>query len=156
MGQEDIEDLEAALAAEPDRARGLRIPPGSTQPYLLRYTWIARYADHVERYLEAFGRERVHVTLFDDFRRDTRLAYADVVLFVFREEYYLKMKEPRPGTQEYFDWQAKMAPVYGRAEVIIGKQRHGPTGTVQLAFQADVTRFSNLADEDKLPDRIGD
>ena len=81
---------------------------------------------------------------------------ADVVLFVFREEYYLKMKEPRPGTQEYFDWQAKMAPVYGRAEVIIGKQRHGPTGTVQLAFQADVTRFSNLADEDKLPDRIGD
>jgi replicative DNA helicase len=40
--------------------------------------------------------------------------------------------------------------------VIIGKQRHGPTGTIQLAFQGDVTRFSDLADADKLPDRIGD
>jgi replicative DNA helicase len=45
---------------------------------------------------------------------------------------------------------------HGKAEVIIGKQRHGPTGAVQLAFQADITRFTNLADEDKLPDRIGD
>ena len=82
MGQEDIEDIEAALAAEPDRARGLRIPPGSTQPYLLRYTWIARYADHVERYLDAFGRDRLRVTLYDDFRNDTRAAYADVVGFL--------------------------------------------------------------------------
>jgi hypothetical protein len=82
MGQEDITDLEAALAAEPDRASGRRIPAGSTQPYLLRYTWIARYADHVERYLDAFGRDRVHVTLFDDFTRDTPAAYADVVGFL--------------------------------------------------------------------------
>jgi replicative DNA helicase len=81
---------------------------------------------------------------------------ADVVLFVFREEYYLKNKEPKPGTEEYFKWQDDMARVHGRAEVIIGKQRHGPTGTVQLAFQADVTRFADLADEDKLPDRMSD
>jgi replicative DNA helicase len=81
---------------------------------------------------------------------------ADVVMFVFREEYYLKNKEPRMGTVEYEQWQTEMALVHGKAEVIIGKQRHGPTGTVQLAFQADVTRFSNLAEEDKLPDRIGD
>jgi replicative DNA helicase len=81
---------------------------------------------------------------------------ADVVLFVFREEYYLKNKEPKPGTEEHFKWQTEMDQAHGRAEVIIGKQRHGPTGTVQLAFQADITRFSNLADEDKLPDRIGD
>jgi replicative DNA helicase len=81
---------------------------------------------------------------------------ADVVMFVFREEYYLKNKEPKPGTEEYFKWQDEMARVHGRAEVIIGKQRHGPTGTVQLAFQADVTRFADLADEDKLPDRMGD
>jgi replicative DNA helicase len=81
---------------------------------------------------------------------------ADVVMFVFREEYYLKNKEPKPGTEEYFKWQAEMDQVHGKAEVIIGKQRHGPTGTVQLAFQADVTRFTNLADEDKLPERIGD
>lgn len=81
---------------------------------------------------------------------------ADVVMFVYRDEYYLKNKEPKPGTEEYFKWQAEMDQVHGKAEVIIGKQRHGPTGTVQLAFQADITRFTNLADEDKLPERIGD
>ncbi|MFL5208565.1 MAG: DnaB-like helicase C-terminal domain-containing protein, partial [Microvirga sp.] len=81
---------------------------------------------------------------------------ADVVMFVFREEYYLKNKEPKPGTEEYFKWQSEMDQVHGKAEVIIGKQRHGPTGTVQLAFQAEVTRFTNLADEHKLPDRVGD
>src|SRR5438105_1872085 len=76
---------------------------------------------------------------------------ADVVLFVFREEYYLKNKEPKPGTEEHFKWQAEMDAVMGKAEVIIGKQRHGPTGTVQLQFKADVTRFSNLAQDDRLP-----
>lgn len=81
---------------------------------------------------------------------------ADVVMFVYRDEYYLKNKEPKPGTEEYFKWQAEMDQVHGKAEVIIGKQRHGPTGTVQLAFQADITRFTNLADEDKLPERMGD
>ncbi len=79
---------------------------------------------------------------------------ADVVMFVFREEYYLKNKEPRPGTEEHLTWQNQMSQVHGKAEVIIGKQRHGPTGTVQLAFHAEVTRFATLADEDKLPDRI--
>jgi replicative DNA helicase len=79
---------------------------------------------------------------------------ADVVLFVFREEYYLRNKEPRPGSQEYFDWQTEMEKVHGRAEVIIGKQRHGPTGTVALQFKADVTRFSDLAENDRLPERL--
>jgi replicative DNA helicase len=79
---------------------------------------------------------------------------ADVVLFVFREEYYLRNKEPRPGSQEYFDWQTEMEKVHGRAEVIIGKQRHGPTGTVALQFKADVTRFSDLAENDHLPERL--
>jgi replicative DNA helicase len=79
---------------------------------------------------------------------------ADVVLFVFREEYYLKNKEPRAGTDEHFKWQTDMESVHGKAELIIGKQRHGPTGTVQLQFKADVTRFSNLADESRLPERI--
>jgi replicative DNA helicase len=81
---------------------------------------------------------------------------ADVVMFIYRDEYYLKNKEPKPGTEEYFKWQTEMDQVHGKAEVIIGKQRHGPTGTVQLAFQADVTRFANLADEEKLPERMGD
>jgi replicative DNA helicase len=79
---------------------------------------------------------------------------ADVVMFVFREEYYLKNREPRPGTEEYFKWQTDMDAVHGQAEVIIGKQRHGPTDTVKLHFDGSVTRFSNLAQEERLPDRI--
>src|SRR6516225_8726557 len=79
---------------------------------------------------------------------------ADVVLFVFREEYYHKNREPRPGTEEHFKWQTEMEAVHGRAEVIIGKQRHGPTGTVPLQFKADVTRFSDLAEEDHMPARM--
>src|ERR687894_588132 len=81
---------------------------------------------------------------------------ADVVMFVFREEYYLKNREPKPGTEEHFKWQSDMYQAHGRAEVIIGKQRHGLTGTVQFAFQAEVTRFANLADEHKLPERMSD
>jgi replicative DNA helicase len=76
---------------------------------------------------------------------------ADVVMFVFREEYYLKNKEPRAGTEEYLKWQTEMEAVHGKAEVIIGKQRHGPTGTVALQFEASVTRFSNLAQDERLP-----
>ncbi|HEY6995268.1 MAG TPA: DnaB-like helicase C-terminal domain-containing protein, partial [Xanthobacteraceae bacterium] len=79
---------------------------------------------------------------------------ADVVLFVFREEYYLSNKEPRPGTDEYTKWQIEMAAVHGKAEIIIGKQRHGPTGTVNVQFDAAVTRFDNLAREDQLPERV--
>jgi replicative DNA helicase len=69
---------------------------------------------------------------------------ADVVMFVYREEYYLMNKEPRPGTVEHEKWQADMEAVLGKAEVIIGKQRHGPTGTVNLQFNAEVTRFADL------------
>ena len=79
---------------------------------------------------------------------------ADVVMFVFREEYYLSNKEPRPGTDEHVKWQMEMAAVHGKAEVIIGKQRHGPTGTVNLQFEAAVTRFDNLAREDQLPEPV--
>ena len=79
---------------------------------------------------------------------------ADVVLFVFREEYYLKNKEPRAGSEEHFKWQTEMELAHGKAELIIGKQRHGPTGTVQLQFDASVTRFSDLAETSRLPDRI--
>src|SRR5580692_7144037 len=74
---------------------------------------------------------------------------ADVVMFVFREEYYLSNKEPRPGTDEHIKWQTEMDAAHGKAEVIIGKQRHGPTGTVNLQFDAAVTRFDNLARDDQ-------
>jgi replicative DNA helicase len=79
---------------------------------------------------------------------------ADVVMFVFREEYYVKNREPKPGTEEHFKWQAEMDAIHGKAELIIGKQRHGPTGTVQLQFDAEVTRFSDLAAADHLPERL--
>jgi replicative DNA helicase len=79
---------------------------------------------------------------------------ADVVLFVFREEYYLANKEPRPGTEEHLKWQTEMDLVMGKAELIIGKQRHGPTGTVQVQFDAHVTRFGDLARDEQLPERI--
>jgi len=78
---------------------------------------------------------------------------ADVVLFVYREEYYLAMKEPRPGTPEHEKWQLDMSLAHGKAEVIIGKQRHGPTGTVDLAFEASVTRFGDLAPDSQMPAR---
>jgi replicative DNA helicase len=79
---------------------------------------------------------------------------ADVVLFIYREEYYLSRKEPRPNTQEFFDWQQQMEKAEGIAEVIIGKQRHGPTGTVALQFDASLTKFQNLANENYLPEQF--
>jgi replicative DNA helicase len=78
---------------------------------------------------------------------------ADVVIFVFREEYYLANKEPRAGTPEHEKWQLDMSLVHGKAEVIIGKQRHGPTGTVELQFEGQFTRFSDLAHDSHLPER---
>src|SRR6201996_1622848 len=78
---------------------------------------------------------------------------ADVVMFVYREEYYLQNKEPRPGTPEHEKWQLDMSLAHGKAEVIIAKQRHGPTGTVDLAFEGQFTRFSDLAPDDQLPNR---
>ena len=79
---------------------------------------------------------------------------ADVVLFIYREEYYLGRQEPRPGTAEHFEWQEQMDRATGITDVIIGKQRHGPTGTIQLQFDANLTRFGNLIRDDHLPERF--
>ena len=68
---------------------------------------------------------------------------ADVVMFVYREAYYLERKEPRPATVEHAEWQAKMNEVSNLAEIIIGKQRHGPTGNVMLEFEAMFTKFKD-------------
>ena len=70
---------------------------------------------------------------------------ADVVLFVYRESYYLERAEPRAGTDEHFAWQRQVEEVRNQAEVIIGKQRHGPIGKVKLHFDSRYTRFGNLA-----------
>jgi len=79
---------------------------------------------------------------------------ADVVLFVFREEYYLERREPNLNTDDHAKWRSQMNAVTGQAEVIIGKQRHGPTGTVRLQFTPEFTRFGNLAAEERLPERL--
>jgi replicative DNA helicase len=79
---------------------------------------------------------------------------ADVVIFIYREEYYLKNKEPREGTPEHLAWMEEMEKVHGRAELIVGKQRHGPTGTVQVQFTANLTKFSDLAPDRYLPERM--
>ena len=77
---------------------------------------------------------------------------ADVVLFVYRDEYYLQNKEPEFGSTEYETWRTKLDAARGKADVIIAKQRHGPTGTAGLAFQAEYTRFTDLIDDDHLPE----
>ncbi len=78
---------------------------------------------------------------------------ADVVMFVFREEYYVERAKPSEGDAKFLEWQQKYASVCGKAEVIIGKQRHGPVGSVSLAFEGQYTRFGDLAKEDYLPER---
>ena len=70
---------------------------------------------------------------------------ADVVMFVFREEYYLERKEPKLGTIEHGEWQAKMNEIIGSADIIIGKQRHGPTGNVQVQFEGIYTKFKDAS-----------
>jgi replicative DNA helicase len=71
---------------------------------------------------------------------------ADVVMFVFREEYYREREKPADHEMDKMaSWQQMMEQCHGKAEVIIGKQRHGPIGTVELAFEGRFTRFSNLA-----------
>jgi replicative DNA helicase len=62
--------------------------------------------------------------------------------------------EPKPGTTEHIKWQEDGNNIQGIAEVIIGKQRHGPTGTVKLQFDGRYTRFGNLAQDQYLPERF--
>jgi replicative DNA helicase len=80
---------------------------------------------------------------------------ADMVMFVFREEYYKEKDEPSINDHEkYAQWKADMEQLYGRAEAIVSKQRHGPVGTVRLGFIKEVTRFTDLAEDDHLPEQF--
>ncbi|MCC7281871.1 MAG: replicative DNA helicase [Acetobacteraceae bacterium] len=98
------------------------------------------------------GREDKRPQLSDLRESGTIEQDADVVMFVYRDEYYLEQRRPKEAQFEdharfetaHDKWSADMAAVHNKAEVIIGKQRHGPTGTVQLFFEGEFTRFANL------------
>jgi replicative DNA helicase len=74
---------------------------------------------------------------------------ADVVMFIYRESYYLKRTKPDQNSKEFEEWMRKIDPVDGLAEVIIGKQRHGPIGTVRLHFEEELTKFRSLDETDR-------
>jgi replicative DNA helicase len=85
-----------------------------------------------------------HKPLLSDLRESGSIEQdADVVMFVYREGYYLQRKEPREATVEHAEWQAKMNEVAHLAEIIIGKQRHGPIGKVTLEFEERFTKFKD-------------
>ena len=69
---------------------------------------------------------------------------ADVVMFVYREAYYLERKEPRPATVEHAEWQVNMNEISNLAEIMISKQRHGPTGNIKVEFESMFTKFRDI------------
>ena len=69
---------------------------------------------------------------------------ADVVIFVYREQYYLERKKPKEGSIEFAEWQSKMSDIHGGAELILGKHRHGSTGVVHVEFEGAFTKFKDL------------
>ncbi|MDC6482013.1 replicative DNA helicase [Pelagibacteraceae bacterium] len=69
---------------------------------------------------------------------------ADVVIFVYREQYYLERKKPKEGSIEFAEWQSKMSEIHGGAELILGKHRHGSTGVVHVEFEGEFTKFKDL------------
>jgi replicative DNA helicase len=77
---------------------------------------------------------------------------ADIVLFIYREDYYLASKQPADDHPDIDKWREEMARVYGTAEVIVAKQRHGSTGKIRLKFESRITKFSDAADEGYLPE----
>jgi len=78
---------------------------------------------------------------------------ADVVMFIYREAYYLSRAAPKEGTADHLEWQEKLDPIKNLAQIIIGKQRHGPIGVVNLHFNEDLTKFSNHAREGRFEAR---
>ena len=80
---------------------------------------------------------------------------ADVVLFIYRDEYYLKQKEPSPEDREkYLKWMEAMERAHGIAEIIIAKQRHGPVGKVDVQFTESFTRFGDLERQVEVPENL--
>jgi replicative DNA helicase len=80
---------------------------------------------------------------------------ADIVLFIYREDYYLANKQPAEDHPEFAQWQEEMGRVYGLAEILVAKQRHGATGKVRVRFDSRITKFSDRVDEGFLPEERG-
>ena len=71
---------------------------------------------------------------------------SDLVVFLYREEYYLARSEPTEGTEKHNEWVQKMSAIHNVAEAIIAKHRHGPISKVKLHFNASSTKFSDFVD----------
>ena len=80
---------------------------------------------------------------------------ADMVMFIYREDYYLASRQPADDHPDFPAWQEEMGRVYGLAELIVAKQRHGATGKVRMKFDARITRFSDLVEDAYLPEQRG-
>jgi len=80
---------------------------------------------------------------------------ADIVLFIYREDYYLAARQPADDHPDFAEWQEEMGRVYGLAEILVSKQRHGATGKVRVKFDSRITKFSDRADEGFLPEERG-
>jgi replicative DNA helicase len=80
---------------------------------------------------------------------------ADIVLFIYREDYYLASRQPADDHPEFASWQEEMGRVYGLAEILVAKQRHGATGKVRVKFDSRITKFSDRADDAFLPEARG-
>ncbi|WP_419816261.1 replicative DNA helicase [Glacieibacterium sp.] len=100
------------------------------------------------------NREDKHPQLADLRESGTIEQDADIVLFVYREEYYHSLKQPDPeDTEKHLKWREKAEKIFGLAEVVVAKQRHGSTGTVPLTFHKSTTKFSDRAEDAYLPER---
>ncbi|MCY1014859.1 sulfotransferase family protein [Pyxidicoccus sp. MSG2] len=160
-GNEDLEDFSAALDAEPERARGQRLPPRCYFPEGLQYRSVARYAEPVERFLRTFGRERVHIVIFDDLVKDVRREYRRTLEFLGVDpEHTPEFDEARATAliRPLVLRQMRAATPEIRARLKTGRDSHLGTKSQRLSPGArervcaellpDVERLSALLDRD--------
>lgn len=161
-GNEDLQTFEEALAAEPERRQGRRLPPGVYFPEGLLYTDAAQNAAKVERYLEVFGRKNVFYVLFDDFVRDTAAVYRRTLEFLGVDPKFEAELDPARASQKVRMLairQLRDAPpeVKQRMQFKEMKQHDGPprqplaeevAGRLRELFAEDVARLGNAIGRD--------
>ncbi len=161
-GNEDLPTLAEALAAEPERRQGRRIPPGAYLPEALLYTGVARYAAQVERYLDVFGRENVHCIVFDDMVRDTAAVYRQVLEFLGIDPGFEAELDPRRANERVramaIRQLARVPPEVRRRMQFKDIRQHESASRapfpaelaarLQETFAEDVARLGSLLDRD--------